>query len=245
MTGAFLAALADPGRPVPAGLTDARGRPAGRRFDVYRNNVAVALSEALAASFPAVRALLGAAYFAALVGVFRRAHPPRGPVLAEWGGDFAGFLESFPPLSHLPWIGDVARLERALTESYHAADAPPLPTAVAAALPPDRLAAARLRLAPSLRWLASPHPVLDLWRAATGDGPHPVAGAQEVAILRPGFDPQPMSLPGGGAAFLTALAAGQTVAEAAAGAGPAHDLTATFALLLAQGAIAGLEETCP
>ncbi|HMO09647.1 MAG TPA: DNA-binding domain-containing protein [Paracoccaceae bacterium] len=245
MTPGFAAALFDPAAPVPAGLQDAQGRPAGRRFSVYRNNLAHGLAEALAALFPRAQALLGAEYFAALAGLFWRAHPPRGPVLAEWGDDFPAFLDRFPPLAHLPWIGDVARLERALVESYHAADAAPVPPERMTALPPDRLAAARLRLAPSLRWLASAHPVLDLWRAALGEAPPPAPGPQEVAVVRPGYDPAPVPLPAGGAAFLTALAAGRTLAEAAQAAGPGHDLTATFALLLAQGAITAIEEPRP
>ena len=243
MIAAFTAALFDPALPVPPGLTDAQGRPAGRRFAVYRNNLGHGLGQALAALFPRVQALVGAEYFAALAGVFWRAHPPAGPVMAEWGGAFPGFLQTFPPLAHLPWIADVARLERLLVESYHAADAAPVPPDALAALPPERLAAARLRPAPSLRWLASAHPVLGLWRAAMGEGPAPGPGPQEVAVLRPGFDPLPLPLPAGGCAFLTALAAGGSVAEAATAAGPDHDLTATFALLLAHGAIAGLEET--
>ena len=43
MTGqtAFTTALLDHAIPAPAGLTNPFGGPAGKRFDVYRNNVAV------------------------------------------------------------------------------------------------------------------------------------------------------------------------------------------------------------
>ncbi len=56
---AFRAAILDADRPAPPDLQDGLGRPAKRRFNVYRNNVAVSLTEALEAGFPAVARLLG------------------------------------------------------------------------------------------------------------------------------------------------------------------------------------------
>ena len=40
----FTAAILDPDAPVPPGLLDPEGRPAGKRFNVYRNNLAASLS---------------------------------------------------------------------------------------------------------------------------------------------------------------------------------------------------------
>jgi hypothetical protein len=56
-------------------VTDPAGRPAGARFDVYRNR------EALVTGFPVVHALVGDAFFRAMAGVFLRAHPPTSPIL--------------------------------------------------------------------------------------------------------------------------------------------------------------------
>lgn len=242
MIAGFAAALLDPALPVPAGLTDAQGRAAGRRFAVYRNNVAVGLTEALVAGFPVVHRLLGDDFFRAMAGVFLRAHPPRSRILADWGADLPAFLAAFPPVAHLGYLPDVARLELALRASYHAADAAPLPPESLAAVPPERLGGLRLRLAPALRLVRSGWPVFGIWAANTRGAPPPAMAAQDVAVLRPGFDPEPQLLPAGGGGFVAALLGGARLGAAAAAAGPAHDLTASLGLLLAGGAITGIED---
>lgn len=237
---AFRAALLDPERPAPAGLTDPEGRPAGRRFDVYRNNVTVSLTEALRQAFPVLRRLLGEAFFSAMAREHLRAHPPTSPVLMFYGDAMPGFLESFPPVAHLPYLADIARLELALRESYHAADADPVPAETLRALAPETFLAARLTLAPAVRLLRSRWPVQAIWSAnARGTAPPRAAEAQDVLILRPAFDPDPMLLPEGAAPFVDALLAGKTVG-AALDAAPAFDLTATLGLLIGGNAITGL-----
>jgi len=240
--GAFRAALVDPALPVPPGLTDPQGAAAGKRFAVYRNTFAVTLTEALEQAFPVVRALVGVEFFTAMAGVFLRAHPPTSPVLMLWGDDFPGFLDSFPPVAHLPWTGDVARLELALRQSFHAADAPALTAQVLAAHPPEALARCRFRLSPALRLIRTMHPVLAIWFAHQ---PEAVAAppACDVLVLRPAFAPAPHALGPGAADFIAALAQGETLDAAAAVSGPQHDLSATFGLLLAGGALTNLEET--
>lgn len=238
----FVAALLDPALAVPGGLTDPAGRPAGRRFAVYRNNVAVGLTEALENGFPVLRALLGEAFFRAMAGVYLRAHPPRSRMMAGYGEDMPGFLATFPPVAHLPYLPDVARLELALRASYHAADADAINPARVAALPPERLMAARLRLAPSVRLVRSDWPIHGIWAANTHATPTPAMHPQDVLITREGFDPAPQLLPPRGADFLAAVLHGHTIATALTAAGEAHDLAATLGLLIAQGAICDLEE---
>lgn len=236
----FAAALLDPALPVPAGLTGPDGQPSARRFAVYRNNVVLSLIRALEAGFPVIRKLVGEAFFAAMAGDFARAHPPRGRILMLYGARFPAFLEGFPPVAHLPYLADVARLEQAIRESYHAADAAALPVATLQALPPDALAGARLTLAPALRVVRSRWPVHGIWRANAEEGPAPVLRAEAVAVVRPAFDPQPRLLPPGGGTVIEALRAGHSLAEATALAGPGFDLTGFLGLLLEGGAITGV-----
>jgi hypothetical protein len=235
---AFATALLDPDAALPPGLTDPQGRPAPMRFSVYRNNVAASLTRALEDGFPVIRKLLGPEYFTAIAGVHLRAHPPRSRQIALYGQDFAGFLAGFPPLVHLPYLADVARLELAIRQSYHAADSTPLDPNLLD-VPEDVLLVSRFTLAPSLRLIRSPHPVLAIWQANTQNGPAPTLGPQDVVVLRPDYDPKPHRLPHGAAQFITALGQDQTLAEALAQAGDGFDLNATLSLLLSNHALTG------
>ena len=51
----FGAALFDPELAVPDSLRDGENQPAGKRFNVYRNNVIVSLKQALSQSFPVIK----------------------------------------------------------------------------------------------------------------------------------------------------------------------------------------------
>jgi len=237
----FRAALMDAGARTPPGLSDGLGRPAGRRFDVYRNNVASSLTDALEVGFPAVAKLIGQRNFRAVMGVFLRQHPPDVPMIAQYGAALPGFLEGFAPLSHLGYLADVARLEQALRDAYHAADCDPIDPAVLQHTPPDALPAARIALAPALRVIRSPWPVHAIWTYTMQEGaPQPSGAAQDVIITRPQFDPQMAVTGGGGAAFVQGLAEGHSIGVAhdiALNEAADFDLSATLTILISGGAI--------
>jgi hypothetical protein len=237
--GEFRAALLDPAAAVPTGLSDPERRPAGRRFSVYRNNVAVSLIEALETAFPIVRKIVGEEFFHAMAGVFLRAHPPASPVLMFYGEEMPGFLASFPPVAHLGYLPDVSRLELALRAAYHAADAQPIsPEALGSGAD---LMAARLTLAPALRVIRSRWPLHGIWRANTEEGaPKPGRGPEDVLVTRPGFDPVVSLLPEGGAEFIGRLAAGEPLAAATLAPGPGFDPGPTLGLLLQGNAITAI-----
>lgn len=240
----FHSALRDARQPVPPGLHDGAARPAGRRFDVYRNNVAVSLTDALHEGFPAIARLLGKTNMDAVAGQFLRAHPPQSPLLMLYGETFPDFLAGLDQLSHLGYLPDLARLELALRRAYHAADAAPMPPERLGQTPPEALLQARLAFAPALQLLRSPWPIHDIWRYATEpDAPQPRAAAQDVLVTRPDFDPEPHPLPPGAAAWIAALRTGGTwsaAEDAARAEAPGFNLTPILTLLLQTGAIAGL-----
>jgi Putative DNA-binding domain len=236
----FAAALLDPEAALPPGLVDPFGAPAPKRFSVYRNNVASSLTRALEAAFPTVRKLVGDAFFGAMAVVFLRAHPPASRMLMLYGDALPGWLEGFPPVAHLGYLPDVARLDQAMRESYHAADSPPLPEAELQRLLGEDIAGLRLALAPSLRLVRSQWPVVSIWLANHSSGPAPLARAEDALVLRPDFDPHPHPLPPGGAAFIEGLLAGKTLGESLDIAGETVDLSTTLGLLVAGRAITGV-----
>ncbi len=232
----FTRAILDARLPVPEGLLDGQSRPAGRRFNVYRNNVAVSLTEALEQGFPTVTRLLGEENMKGLAGLYLRSHPPRSPLMMHYGADLPTFIEGLDQLSHLGYLADVARLELALRQSYHAADAPPLDPLYLGTLAPEDLMRTRLALAPSALLLRSHWPIWSIWHYHTTPGaPKPEAGGQNVLICRPEFDPAPLLLLPGAATWIAALEAGRTLGEATESAATAtadFDLAATLALLI-------------
>lgn len=228
------------------------GLDPAQRLAIHRNATRIGLGEALAAHYPAVRRLVGEAFFAALAGRFLDAHPPASPVLAEWGGDLAGFIEGFPPAADLPYLADVARLEWAINQVLHEADASPLDPARLAELPPEALPGARLHLHPAHRLLASPWPVGRIVEVNRGDDSAEATirldeGPDHLLIVRPHLDVAVVALGPDGLALIDALAAGHPLAAALDRAAGDGDPGTLLGRLLASGVVigVGLEENSP
>ncbi len=247
----FSVALLDPSVPPPGDLRVRHGADPVRRFGVYRNNIIVALIDALTDTYPVVAALVGEEFFQGMAREFVRRYPPRSPVMAEYGGGFADFIDAFVPAQSLPYLGDMARLEWQRVLSFQAADADSLqPTAIANLLgDPNRLAALRWTFQPSVALVESRFAVVSLWLAhqnadaATIDDAITmvdIAQGEASLILRQGLEVLVLNLTHGETAFIRALLCGESLVAAAeiARQGPEpFDLTLTFALLLRSGTL--------
>lgn len=146
-----------------AGLSASRF---AERFNLARNSVHATRIDALRQTYPAIERLLGADYFTALVALFSREHPPRSPVLHEYGKHLADFIEQFPPLADWPYLADVARLEWARLCAFHAADVAPVQPAGLGEEALLCLVDMSLRLHPSVTLLRSVYPLCLLWSGA-------------------------------------------------------------------------------
>jgi hypothetical protein len=233
----FQTAILDAARPAPTGLHDGQGRSATRRFAVYRNNVAVSLTEALETAFPATKRLLGDDNFRALAGRFLRQSPPDSPLMMHYGAGFADFLNRIEALSSMAYLPDIARLEQALRRAYHAADATPISPEALAKVPAETLPNLRFSFAPAISLISSDWPIHDIYQyALKPEAPKPRAEAQTILVSRNGFDPMPHLVPPGGKTVLNALIQGETLGVAA-DLNPDFNLSQGLSLLLKAGAI--------
>lgn len=213
---------------------------------IHRRNVLENLHNALASTHPVVKRLVGDAFFREAAERFARAFPSTSGDLHEFGGAFASFLAGYPFASGLPYLPDVARLEWAVHESSHAADAPAFDYASLARVPPERYAGLRFALHPCVRLLRSPYPVLAIWDANQEgrDGtPERSAGEQRVLVHREGLAARLTPLDESDAAFLAGLERGASLEEAGEALGDAAGayLADALARFAAAGVIAGFD----
>lgn len=168
-------------------VADLRRTPATGPMAVYANGVVLGAVRALADNFPTIVAMLGDEAFEAAAVEHARAHPPTDPVLAVYGAAFPDWLARFLPLSDWPWLGPVARLDRAWTEAHLAPDAPVLTVADLSRAGASAMVGP-LRLHPSLRVFLFDWNAPSLWLAHRGDVPGDLVWdrrTEGLAVWRP------------------------------------------------------------
>ena len=219
--------------------------PAHGAMAIYRNTALAGLVDALAVNFPVVRALVGEEMFEAIAVDHASAHPPANPVLAHYGVAFSDWIKEQAWAAELPYLSDVARVERLHCEALFAADAEPLDPGAFARLAPHEWTRARLTLHPATRFACSRWPAASLWLThQDGSDPAGVAWHPEcVLVSRFGHSVLVEAIPPSAHRFLRSLACGSTVAaavEATLAAFPNVGIAAGFSLLLNRGAFTAL-----
>lgn len=243
---AFAPALLNPISQVPGIVTGPRGKSAVKCYNVYRNNVTVSLIDALASIYPAVQRLTGSDFFRAMARFHVRESPPTSPLLFDYGRDFPAFVARYEHARSLPWLADVARLERAWLDAYHANDAPPLSSTALTTAAPDSLAGLVFVAHPATRLVRSQFAAVTIFaanRESTSSERIDASTPEDALITRPEFDVVVQRLPPGGAVFLDGLMSGRTLAEAAAAAledSQNFDLATNIAGLIEAGAFTSL-----
>jgi len=216
---AFAAALLadDPLAEAPPELRPLVSQPG---FAVYRNTVMKGCIDALQANYPTIERLVGEEWFRAAAACHARKALPSQAALIIYGEAFPDFLATFGPARELPYLADVARVDRAWSEAHVAADAPTLAPAELASLSPAQMSTRALRLHPATRWCWSDEwPIHTLWTRNRG-GSTPATDiewtGEGVLLTRPVAAVESAPIDRSVAALLSACVAGASIERAVA-----------------------------
>lgn len=192
---------------------------AAARVAIYRNNHRTNLREALRADYPVVERLVGREFFDHAADACIAAIPSRSGDVGEYGDGFPEFLDTLPSVESLPYLADVARLERAWLQVFLGMDAAPGDFSGLAAIPPERMVELRFNFRPAMALLESQFPVLTIWRANQPDSPMDRiidldVGGERVLLCRNHFEVRLSTLSPGEYIWLTTLRAGASLGDA-------------------------------
>lgn len=225
----------------------AAGLSGSRRLQVYQNNALLNLTGALKAVYPVVNRLVGDGFFEYASAQYIARHPSRSGDLHEFGQFFAAFLETFTPAAELVYLPDIARLEWAYHQIFHAAGHPPLDLAALAQVPANQQGSLRFQLHPAARLLESAFPILRIWEvnqdnyAGDPSVDLTLGGIKLLAFRRENLEIEFQALEDGEFSLLSALTEGfafATACERALAAQPSFDLPACFSRCVLQGVLA-------
>jgi hypothetical protein len=231
-----LVGLIEPGAMDPVSL-----------LSIYRNNALITLTETLDAVYPVVRRLVDQRFFDYAASTYISSNLPSRPCLAEYGSDFPAFLGLFPPASGLAYLSDVAGLEWAISRVMRSQPEVPIGLAAIKDVAKDA-AQLRLRVAASVRYVASNYPIRKIWlenRSDTDPGEIQLAGEAEHLEVRliDGLEIRP--LPAASWLFRARLADGAELGaatEAAFELDLRFDLPSELAIVFGEGLIIGVDD---
>ena len=246
----FIDRLRDAETDAPHSLGGTAASPATKRFNVYRNNVAVSLTEALAAGYPVVQKLVGDEFFMAMARIYVDQNVPRSPVMLHYGANFPEFIEAFEPARGLPFLADVARLEMAWRTAYNAADADAAGIDLLQSISPERLEDVTFSCHPSLQIISSGWPMASIWNAHQGDD-DPTEAMQQIAaqarresviVVRPVATVDVRLISDATAQFFSSLKQGLTLGQAAEplAQSETEDMGGMLQLLFSAGCVSGV-----
>ncbi len=230
-----------------AAIMDMKISP-GQRAIVYRNSGALACTQALRSNFPRLAALMGAEGFDGMARAYFARYPVTRRTLVGVGEALADFIVDTEHEHGLPWLAEIARLDRGWLEAHLSRDANPLDPTTLARLAESEVMQASLTLHPSLRIIELRFDVTALWiDLADGNIPSEevIVPEQSSAMIffRPAHDVRTEKPLPAKRVFLNALLNGSPLSDACERTlvcEPGADLAQLVASTLQSGLITGL-----
>ncbi|HEY4366511.1 MAG TPA: DNA-binding domain-containing protein [Steroidobacteraceae bacterium] len=152
--------------------------PVAMRLEVYSQAYRLRLVDALAESYPQLRALIGSEAFADLGARYLQAYPSTNFSVRWFGDRLAVPLRELPEFHEQPWLAELAEWEWALAEAFDAADVEPLALIALASVEPSQWPSLRFKCHPSLQRLVTRTNAAALFKALATE-----SGAPAPALL--------------------------------------------------------------
>ena len=156
------------------------------RLDIYANMYFYRLLDILRADYEAVVAAVGDTAFHNLVTDYLLVCPSLHPSVRNVGQRLPQFLDGHALGLERPWLGELARLERARIEVFDGPDADTLVLDELRTLAPEDFVTLKLPLIPNRIRVEATHAIDDFWRAveerkSAGDADETANAAEETA----------------------------------------------------------------
>jgi len=198
---------------------------AEERMDVYREMYLLRMVDVLASDYRALAHFLGRRAFVELARDYVHVHPSRSFGLNRLGRQLPDFVRSRPGLPSRAFCHDLARLELAVAEVFHAAETPALSGEAIAAIPAGVWERAVLEPVEALRLLHFAYPVNAYLQSVRDDSTvHPAARRREtwLAVCRRDFSVYRLELSRPAYQLLVDLVGGRPLGDAVCGAARSH-----------------------
>jgi hypothetical protein len=154
---------------ISESINASSGLSPSEHFSIYRGSIRAAFNRALKEIHPVCYRLVGEEFFNGMGLEYARSNPSKSADFAEYGADFADFIQSFPPASELVYLPDVARLEHAWHLAFNAADEKGFDINLLEGLQEKDNANLVFQLPVSATLLASDYPIHRIWQVNQED----------------------------------------------------------------------------
>lgn len=170
----------DIGVPGVPGVADGR-LPASTGLRIYSHAYRARLGEALGNDHRQLGRYLGDTLWAEMLAGYVQRHPSTVRSLRDFGAALPSYLACTPPFSADARIAELARFERALLDTFDAADAPRVDFEALRARDPWQWPGLGLALHPGLGVLLLHTNAVDAWSALQAETAPPTTAASDAA----------------------------------------------------------------
>ncbi|KTC86855.1 DNA-binding domain-containing protein [Legionella brunensis] len=199
-------------------LIDENRLSAQCRLQIYQNNFNELVKETLKGIYPTVHSLVGADFFGSVTQHYSKNYPSHSGDLAQFGKQFPNFLADFIPTKGLIYLPEVARLDWAYHEVFHAAEPPVFAIEKLQAIPEEQYGRIKFALHPASRILMCQFPILKIWEICQNENNEESVnldiGGDDILVIRRQLKIEFEKLSKGEATLLTALGKGLTFTQA-------------------------------